>query len=135
MRRPGSAAPHHNGQEPGLPAEVEELLVEVIADGFTLYCCGPKAAPNALVACYEWHHYCDLLTIGDFARVITARVPTHGRRVDIFTPKIVAGPTKVHPSTRCGPYSTWCTLITPTPPPSTIQHRRVCGFPAPSNAP
>jgi HD domain len=29
------------------PAGVEELLVEVVADGFTLFCCGPKTAPNA----------------------------------------------------------------------------------------
>ncbi|HKR51662.1 MAG TPA: hypothetical protein VJT72_19180, partial [Pseudonocardiaceae bacterium] len=46
-------------------------------------------APTALVACYQWDHYVDLLTIRDFDRVTTARVPTHGRRVDIFAPEIV----------------------------------------------
>ena len=76
------------GGEVGLPAVVEELLVDVAADGFTLYCCGPKTAPNALVASYEWDLYVDLLTIRDFARVTTARVPTHGR-VDIFAPEVV----------------------------------------------
>jgi hypothetical protein len=68
---------------------VEQLLVEVVADGFALYCCGPKTAPTALVACYEWEWYVDLLTIRDFDRVITARVPTQGRRVDIFDPEVV----------------------------------------------
>ncbi|MGQ0718655.1 MAG: hypothetical protein ACT4NP_15360 [Pseudonocardiales bacterium] len=37
-----------------LPTVVEEMLVDVVADGFVVYCCGPKAAPNALVACYRW---------------------------------------------------------------------------------
>jgi hypothetical protein len=68
---------------------VEQLLVDVVADGFTLYCCGPKAAPNALVACYEWERCVDLLTIRDFDRVITARAPTRGRSMDIFAPEVV----------------------------------------------
>ena len=72
-----------------LPAGVEELLVKVVADGFTLYRCGPKDAPRALVACYPWAHHVDLLTVGDFARVVTARVPTAGWPVDIFDPQVV----------------------------------------------
>ncbi len=85
----GSAAPHHGGRV-GLPTMVEELLVDVVADGFVLYCCGAKTAPNALVACYDWGHYAcvDLLTVRDFDRVITARVPTR-RAVDIFAPEVV----------------------------------------------
>ncbi|MGH3777955.1 MAG: hypothetical protein ACRDRR_19850 [Pseudonocardiaceae bacterium] len=73
-----------------LPAVVEELLVDVVADGFTVYCCGPKDTPNALVACYEWDRYAcvDLLTIRDFDRVTTARVPKRGT-VDIFAPEVV----------------------------------------------
>jgi len=86
MRRLPSAVPHH-GVEVGLPTVVEELLVDVAADGFTLYCCGPKLAPNALVAAYEWEQYVDLLTIRDFSRVTTARVPK--RAVEIFTPEVV----------------------------------------------
>lgn len=84
-----SAAAQHGGQV-GLPAVVEELLVAVVADGFTVYCCGPKDAPNALVACYEWGHYAcvDLLIIRDFDRVTTARVLTRGA-VDIFAPEVV----------------------------------------------
>jgi hypothetical protein len=88
MRRLGLAGPVGGGQEVVLPAGVEELLVKVVADGFTLYRCGPRDAPRALVACYEWAHYVDLLTVGDFARVVTARVPTLGRPVDIFAPEV-----------------------------------------------
>lgn len=81
-----SATFHHDED---LPTGVEELLVEVIADGFTIYCCGPKVTPRALVACYEWPNCIDLLTIQNFDRIITARVPTQRRRVDIFAPEIV----------------------------------------------
>ncbi len=88
MRDLGSAASVDDGREVGLPAAVEELLVEVNNDGFALYCCGPKTAPNALLACYEWERYVDLLTIRDFDRVITARVPRYGG-VDIFAPGVV----------------------------------------------
>ena len=72
-----------------MPAGVEELLVAVVADGFTLYRCGPKDAPRALVACYQWADYVDVLTVGDFARVVTARVSTQGLPVDIFAPEAV----------------------------------------------
>jgi hypothetical protein len=72
----------------GLPAVVEQLLVAVVTDGFTLHCCGPKTAPHALVASYEWDHYIDLLTIQDFAQITTARVPTRDT-VDIFAPQVV----------------------------------------------
>jgi hypothetical protein len=82
-----SAVPVHSGWA-GLSAVVEKLLVEVAADGFTLYCCGPKTAPNALVATYEFDQYVDLLIIRDFDRVTTARVPTRNP-VDIFAPQVV----------------------------------------------
>lgn len=52
MRRTTPVAPDHEG-EVSLPVMVEQLLVKVVADGFTVYCCGPKAAPHALVAAYE----------------------------------------------------------------------------------
>ena len=87
MRRLSSAVPRH-GERVGLPTVVEELLVDVVNDGFTLYCCGPKMAPNALVAAYEWERYVDLLTIRNFDGVITARVPKRGA-VDIFAPEVV----------------------------------------------
>ncbi|MGH3589501.1 MAG: hypothetical protein ACRDRF_00485 [Pseudonocardiaceae bacterium] len=87
MRGLPSAVGLHGGQA-GLPAVVEELLVEVVTDGFTLHCCGPKAAPHALVACYGWSQHVDLLTIRSFDRVITARVPKRDK-VDIFAPEVV----------------------------------------------
>jgi hypothetical protein len=99
----------------GLPATVEELLVDMVNDGFALYCCGPKAAPNALVTCYEWDHYIDLLTIQDFDRIVTARMPKR-ESVDIFAPEVVVwayeGPPQdalralrelVHPAHPCAP--------------------------------
>ncbi len=87
MKRLPPADPYHGGQV-GLPTMVEQLLIDVVADGFTLYCCGPKTAPNALVASYEWDHHIDLLTIRDFDRVSAARVPKRGT-VDIFAPEVV----------------------------------------------
>ena len=87
MRQFSSAVPRHGGGV-SLPTVVEELLVDVVTDGFTLYCCGRKSAPNALVAAYEWAQYVDLLTIRDFSRVTTARVPKRGA-VDIFAPEVV----------------------------------------------
>jgi hypothetical protein len=51
---------------------VEGLLLDVVADGFGLYCCGDLAAPHALVAAYEWEHCVDLLTIQDFDKVTVA---------------------------------------------------------------
>jgi hypothetical protein len=91
MRRLSSADSPHGEQVVGLSIGVEELLAEVVADGFVLYCCGPKAAPNALVAAYEWDHYAcvDLLTVRDFEQVTTARVPTRRGTVDIFAPELV----------------------------------------------
>src|ERR1700710_538101 len=75
-------------EQAGLAVAVEDLLTDVAGDGFTLYCCGPRAAPNALVACYEWDQYVHLLTIQDFDRVTAARVPRHPK-VDIFAPEVV----------------------------------------------
>ena len=76
--------------EPGLPLELEHLLVDVVADGFVLYCCGPIAAPHALVASYQWKDFVDLVTIRSFEQIATARVPVpqHGR-VDVFAPEAV----------------------------------------------
>jgi hypothetical protein len=78
------------GGDACLPSEVERLLLDVVADGFTLYCCGPRTTPNALVASYPWQDYVDLLTIRRFDRIITARVsaPKHDR-VDLFAPEVV----------------------------------------------
>jgi hypothetical protein len=81
--------PLDHGGSVDLPAAIEELLVDVAADGFTLHCCGPKTAPNALVGSYEWAHYIDVLTIRNFDLVTTARLPKRGDRIDIFAPEVV----------------------------------------------
>jgi hypothetical protein len=87
MRRLSSPRSRCGGQV-SLPSVVEGLLLDVVADGFVLYCCGDRALPNALVASYEWGHCIDLVTIRDFDRITTARVPTRGA-VDIFAPEVV----------------------------------------------
>ncbi|MFZ2116297.1 MAG: hypothetical protein WCB73_23790 [Pseudonocardiaceae bacterium] len=88
--RPSSLSVLRSGGEVCLPSEVERLLLEVVADGFVLYCCGPRVAPFALVAAYQWEDYVDLVTIRCFDRVTTARVPApHHGRVDVFTPEVV----------------------------------------------
>jgi hypothetical protein len=87
MRRSPSAG-HRSSRREGLPPEVEELLIDVVADGFVLHCCGNRAAPRALVASYEWDHCIDLATIRDFDRVTVARVPKHNK-VDVFAPEVV----------------------------------------------
>lgn len=64
--------------------------MDVVTDGFVLYCCGGQANPTALVASYEWEIYVDLITIRSFERVTAARVPIpHGGQVDVFAPEVV----------------------------------------------
>lgn len=76
------------GNQVELPPEVEGLLLDVVADGFVVYCCGRRNAPTALAASYEWEDYVDLVTIRRFDRVTAARVPKRGR-VDVFAPEVV----------------------------------------------
>jgi hypothetical protein len=71
-----------------LPPVVERLLLDVVADGFTVYCCGPRTALTALAASYEWVDCVDHLTIHSCDRVAAARVPKLGR-VDVFAPEFV----------------------------------------------
>jgi hypothetical protein len=88
--RPSPLSALRSDSEACLPSEVERLLLDVVADGFVVYCCGPRAAPFALVASYQWEDYVDLVTIRCFDRVTTARIPVpqHGR-VDVFAPEVV----------------------------------------------
>jgi hypothetical protein len=82
FRRAGASA------QVDFPPEVERLLLDVVADGFVVYCCGPRDAPLALAASYEWEHFVDLVTIRRFDRVTAARIPKRGR-VDVFAPEVV----------------------------------------------
>jgi hypothetical protein len=78
------------GDEARLPSRVEQLLLDVVSDGFVLYCCGPRTAPRALVASYQWENYVDLITIRRFDRIITARVPApQHAQIDVFAPEDV----------------------------------------------
>jgi hypothetical protein len=42
--RTPASSPLHFGGDVCLPSGVERLLLDVVADGFVLYCCGPRAA-------------------------------------------------------------------------------------------
>ena len=53
--------------------------IACVADGFVVYCCGPKAAPFALVAAYQWADYVDLVTRG-------ADLRRKRRRIGAFVP-------------------------------------------------
>ncbi len=66
---------------------VERLLLDVVADGFVVYCCGDRTGPTALVASYEWADYIDVVTIRNFERITAARVPINGK-VDVFAPEV-----------------------------------------------
>lgn len=84
------------GRDAGLPSDgclpsgVEQLLADVVADGFVVYCCGPRRAPWALMASYQWDDYVDLLSIRRFDRIITARVAApHRAEIDVFNPQTV----------------------------------------------
>ncbi len=79
-----------SGGQTSLPPVVEGLLLDMVADGFVLYCCGRRADPTALIASYDWEHFVDILTIRDFDRVTAARVPAPDRgRVDVLAPETV----------------------------------------------
>ncbi|HEX8934934.1 MAG TPA: hypothetical protein VF788_12240 [Pseudonocardiaceae bacterium] len=71
-----------------LPPEIERLLLYVVADGFTVYCCGPQTAPTALAASYEWPDCIDHLTIRSWDRAAAARIPKLGE-VNVFEPDVV----------------------------------------------
>lgn len=145
--KPPALSMHGSGSEACLPSEVERLLLDVVADGFVLYCCGPRAAPLALVASYRWDGYVDLVTIRRFDRVTTARVstPQHGN-LDVFAPAVVVwvyeGPPQwalgalmnlVHPQHPNAPVSAH-----PAPPslyiPRAEQRPMTIRFPPPSRA-
>lgn len=76
------------GSDVDVSPAVERLLLDVMQDGFVLYCCGGRTEPSALVACYEWEHYVDTVVIRGADRVTAARVPK-GAEVDVFAPDVV----------------------------------------------
>ena len=85
-----------------LPPAVEQLLLDVVADGFTVYCCGPRTGPMALAASYEWDDYVDHLTIRSCDLVAAARFPKLARWT-CSRPRWSSGPMKVPRNTPCAP--------------------------------
>ena len=71
-----------------LPPDIERLLLDVVADGFTVYCCGPGTAPTALAASYEWPNCVDHLTIRSWDQAAAARMPKLGE-INVFEPRVV----------------------------------------------
>jgi hypothetical protein len=118
-----------------LSPEVERLLPDVLADGFTVYCCGPKTAPTALAATYDWPDCIDVITIRDFDRITAARTSTRGN-VDVFAPeRSWCGPMKAHRNRPCGRYSTSHTRSIPTLRTVSTPHRGPCISAGSNNAP
>lgn len=79
----------HSSCDACLPPEVEQLLLDVVADGFVVYCCGPIAEPFGLVASYWWEDYVDLVVIRCVDRVTAARVPAPRHKlIDVFAPEV-----------------------------------------------
>lgn len=126
---------------------VERLLLDVVADGFVLYCCGPRTAPFGLVASYQWDDYVDLVTIRSVDRITAARVPApQHERIDVFAPAVTVwtyeGPPQcalralldlVHPQHPYAPASPY-----PAPPslhiPRADQRPMTVRFPPPAQA-
>jgi hypothetical protein len=63
-------------------------LLDVVADGFTVYCCGHRTAPTALAASYEWANCVDHLIIRSWDHTAAARIPKLSD-IDVFAPEIV----------------------------------------------
>jgi hypothetical protein len=55
-------------------SRIGDLSQELVDDGFTLYCCGSKDNPTALMASYEWDHHIDVITVRENVAA-AARLP------------------------------------------------------------
>jgi hypothetical protein len=124
------------GDEACLPSQVERLLLDVVTDGFVLYCCGPRSAPRALVASYQWEDYVDLITIRRFDRITTARVPALDHdRVDVFAPELVVWAYEGPPQPALRALLDLLIPTIPTLPPARTRRHPPWAFPALSNVP
>jgi hypothetical protein len=68
--------------------DTDELLSEFSRDGFSLYLCGGRTQPTAIVGVYEWEDYLDIVNIRGENRVTAARVPRR-ENLDIFAPEAI----------------------------------------------
>jgi hypothetical protein len=76
----------------------------------------------------------DLRTIKDFDRVVTARVPTQGRNVDIFAPEVVVWAYEGPPQYAMRALLELVHPEHPDAPLPSTRGRRACAFPTLSNA-
>ena len=58
----------------GWSSAVDDMLHQLVDDGFAFHVCGERADPVVLVASYHWKSHVDLLTITAPDRVTAARV-------------------------------------------------------------
>lgn len=68
--------------------EVDDLLRAVVADGFTVYLCGGRQQPEAIVATYTWENHVDMVVIKDRDDVAAARA-RQSEDWDVFSPSTV----------------------------------------------
>ncbi|SDU62844.1 hypothetical protein SAMN05216266_1457 [Amycolatopsis marina] len=67
---------------------IDDMLRQVVDEGFAFYVCGERRDPVVLVAAYYWKSYVDLLTITEPDRVTAARA-VREPGFDVFGPRKV----------------------------------------------
>jgi len=72
----------------GWPSAVDEMLRQIVDDGFAFYVCGERLDPVVLGAAYYWGSCVDLLTITEPDRVTAARA-VREPSFDVFGPRKV----------------------------------------------
>lgn len=100
--------------------EAERLLRAVVADGFMLHCCGPKAAPLLWWRPISGRVTSMSLPSGALTDTTTRVYAAQRRRIDVFAPEAVVLGMKGRRSGRCGHYLSWYTRSTLMPPPALI---------------
>ena len=68
--------------------EVDELLVAVTRDGFTLRYCNGLREPTLIVGTYDWGSWVDLVVIRAVDDVISARIPVTAG-TEVFAPDTI----------------------------------------------
>lgn len=69
-------------------SDVDDLLVAITLDGFTLRYCNGFPEPSVIVATYDWGSWADIVVIRAIDDVISARIPIVPG-TDIFAPTTV----------------------------------------------
>jgi hypothetical protein len=69
----------------GWSSAVDDMLHQLVDDGFAFHLCGERVDPVVLVASYHWKSHVDLLTITEPNRVTAARA-LQEPHFDVFNP-------------------------------------------------